>query len=98
MFEDRLVEQRIHTRRGATTVVSFALQMMLLGIVLLIPLIFTQLTANQRGYGEGVGSAATSASGGKSAAVGEGNAEDYAGDHPGAHPAAEGPAEDRAGE
>src|SRR5438445_827030 len=44
MFEDSLVESsgRIKTRRGVTTFLSFALQMLLLGILVLIPLIYTQ--------------------------------------------------------
>ena len=42
MFEDSLVDDRIRTHRGATTVLSFLLQVALVGIVLLIPLIFTQ--------------------------------------------------------
>ena len=42
MFEDSLVDDRIKTHRGATTVLSFLLQVGLVGIVLLIPLIFTQ--------------------------------------------------------
>jgi protein TonB len=42
MFEDSLVEQRIKTHRGATTVVSFLLQLALVAIIVLIPLIFTQ--------------------------------------------------------
>ena len=42
MFEDSLVDDRIRTHRGATTVVSFLLQVGLLAVVLVIPLIFTQ--------------------------------------------------------
>lgn len=42
MFEDSLVDDKIRTHRGATTVLSFLLQLGLVGIVILIPLIFTQ--------------------------------------------------------
>ena len=44
MFEDSLVESagRIKTRRGVTTFVSFGFQMLLLGIMVLIPLIYTE--------------------------------------------------------
>jgi protein TonB len=44
MFEDSLVESagRIRTRRGVTTFLSFALQMLLLGVLVLIPLIYTE--------------------------------------------------------
>jgi len=44
MFEDSLIESgnRLKTKRGATTVLSFVLQMMLLGILILIPLIYTE--------------------------------------------------------
>ena len=44
MFEDSLVESagRIKTRRGVTTFVSFGFQMLLLGVMVLIPLIYTE--------------------------------------------------------
>jgi protein TonB len=44
MFEDSLIESgnRLKTKRGATTVISFVLQMCLLGILILIPLIYTE--------------------------------------------------------
>jgi protein TonB len=44
MFEDSLIESgnRLKTKRGATTVLSFVLQMFLLGILILIPLIYTE--------------------------------------------------------
>ena len=44
MFEDTLIEStnRIRTRRGWTTIVSFALQIVAIVIVVLIPLIYTQ--------------------------------------------------------
>jgi periplasmic protein TonB len=43
MFEDSLIESgnKLKTKRGMTTVVSFLLQMFLLGILILIPLIYT---------------------------------------------------------
>jgi len=44
MFEDSLVESsgRIKTKRGWTTFLSFGLQMVLLGVLVLIPLIYTE--------------------------------------------------------
>ena len=44
MFEDSLVESPggIKTNRGLTTFVSFALHMLLLGVLVLIPLIWTE--------------------------------------------------------
>jgi len=44
MFEDSLVESsgRLKTKRGWTTFVSFAMQMLLLGVLVLIPLIYTE--------------------------------------------------------
>jgi periplasmic protein TonB len=42
MFEDSLIEARIKTRRGPATLVSFALEAILIGIVVLIPLLFTE--------------------------------------------------------
>ena len=44
MFEDSLVESsgRIKTKRGWTTFFSFGLQMLLLGVLVLIPLIYTE--------------------------------------------------------
>lgn len=42
MFEDSLIDTRIETRRGAATAVSFVLQILLVGIVVLIPLLFTE--------------------------------------------------------
>jgi len=43
MFEDSLIESggRLRTKRGATTVLSFVLQILLLCILILIPLIYT---------------------------------------------------------
>ena len=44
MFEDSLVESggRIKTKRGATTVLSFVLELLFLGVLVLLPLIFTE--------------------------------------------------------
>ncbi|HEV2717333.1 MAG TPA: energy transducer TonB, partial [Terriglobales bacterium] len=44
MFEDSLIESggRLKTRRGVTTFISFALQVMLIGVLVLIPLLFTE--------------------------------------------------------
>jgi periplasmic protein TonB len=42
MFEDSLIDDKIKTKRGAATVVSFVLQMVLVGIAVLIPLLFTE--------------------------------------------------------
>src|SRR5208283_3732702 len=50
MFEDSLVESggRLKTRQEATTAVSFVLQMTLLGILVLLPLIFTEALPKQQ--------------------------------------------------
>jgi periplasmic protein TonB len=44
MFEDSLIESggRLKTKRGATTALSFVLQVMLIGVLVLIPLLFTE--------------------------------------------------------
>ena len=44
MFEDSLIESggRLKTKRGATTAISFVLQVVLVGILVLIPLLFTE--------------------------------------------------------
>jgi protein TonB len=44
MFEDSLLESggRIKTRRGWTTLVSFLLQVLMIGVLVLIPLIYTE--------------------------------------------------------
>ena len=41
MFEDSLIESggRLRTRRGATTTISFVLQALLVGVLVLLPLI-----------------------------------------------------------
>src|SRR6201997_4446267 len=50
MFEDSLVESsgRIKTKRGLTTFLSFGLQMLLLGVMVLIPLIYTEALPKQQ--------------------------------------------------
>jgi len=50
MFEDSLVESagRLRTKRGWTTILSFALQAFLLGIMVLIPLIYTEALPKQQ--------------------------------------------------
>jgi protein TonB len=50
MFEDSLVESsgRIKTKRGVTTFVSFAVQIALLGVLVLIPLIYTEALPKQQ--------------------------------------------------
>lgn len=44
MFEDSLIESggRLKTKRGATTAISFVFQAFLVGVLVLIPLIFTE--------------------------------------------------------
>jgi protein TonB len=44
MFEDSLVESggKIKTKRGTTTVISFILEIIFLGVLVLLPLIFTE--------------------------------------------------------
>jgi protein TonB len=50
MFEDSLIESggRLKTKRGATTAVSFVLQALLVGVLVLIPLIFTEALPKQQ--------------------------------------------------
>ena len=50
MFEDSLIESgnKLKTKRGATTVLSFAIQVFLLGILILIPLIYTDALPKQQ--------------------------------------------------
>jgi len=49
MFEDSLIESagRIHTKRGWTTVVSVGLQAVAIGVMILIPLIYTEALPSQ---------------------------------------------------
>src|SRR6476660_1882384 len=44
MFEDSLIESggKLKTKRGWTSIVSFAIQLMIIGVMVLIPLIFTE--------------------------------------------------------
>jgi periplasmic protein TonB len=44
MFEDSLIESggRLKTKQGVTTLLSFVLQVMLIGVLVLIPLLFTE--------------------------------------------------------
>src|SRR6202795_2653400 len=44
MFEDSLIESggKLRTKRGLTTTLSFAFQVVLVGILVLIPLLFTE--------------------------------------------------------
>jgi periplasmic protein TonB len=42
MFEDMLIDDKIKTKRGRTTVMSFLLQACLVGVIVIIPLMFTQ--------------------------------------------------------
>jgi protein TonB len=50
MFEDSLIESggRLKTKRGATTAISFVLQALLVGVLVLIPLIFTEALPKQQ--------------------------------------------------
>jgi protein TonB len=50
MFEDSLIESagRIRTKRGWTTLLSFVLQVFLIGILVLIPLIYTEALPKQQ--------------------------------------------------
>jgi protein TonB len=50
MFEDSLIESggRLRSKRGATTVVSFIMQAILVGVLILIPLIYTEALPKQQ--------------------------------------------------
>src|SRR5262252_7854230 len=50
MFEDSLIESggKLKTKRGATTVISFTLQVLLVGVLVLIPLLFTEALPKQQ--------------------------------------------------
>ncbi|HEX3321555.1 MAG TPA: energy transducer TonB [Terriglobales bacterium] len=50
MFEDSLIESggRLKTKRGATTLISFVLQVLLVGVLILIPLIYTEALPKQQ--------------------------------------------------
>jgi protein TonB len=50
MFEDSLIESggRLRTKRGATTLFSFLFQVMLIGLLILIPLLYTEELPKQQ--------------------------------------------------
>jgi periplasmic protein TonB len=50
MFEDSLIESggKLRSKQGATTVVSFVLQGILLGVLILVPLIYTEALPKQQ--------------------------------------------------
>ncbi len=50
MFEDSLMESggRLKGKRGATTFISFVLQILLIGVLVLLPLIFTEALPRQQ--------------------------------------------------
>ncbi|HEY5176183.1 MAG TPA: TonB family protein [Terriglobales bacterium] len=50
MFEDSLVESggRLRSKRGTTTMISFVLQILLIGVLVLLPLIFTEALPRQQ--------------------------------------------------
>jgi periplasmic protein TonB len=50
MFEDSLIESggRLRTKRGATTVISFLFQIFLVGVLVLLPLLFTEALPKQQ--------------------------------------------------
>lgn len=50
MFEDSLIESggRLKTRRGAATTISFVVQAILVGVLVLLPLIFTEALPKQQ--------------------------------------------------
>jgi periplasmic protein TonB len=50
MFEDSLLESggRLKTKRGATTLLSFILEVVIIGILILIPLIYTEALPKQQ--------------------------------------------------
>ena len=50
MFEDSLIESggRLKTKRGATTLVSFILQVALVGVLVILPLVFTEALPKQQ--------------------------------------------------
>src|ERR1039458_4971477 len=50
MFEDSLIESggRLSSKRGTTTLLSFVLQILLIGVLVLLPLIFTAALPRQQ--------------------------------------------------
>ena len=50
MFEDSLMESggKIKNKQGATTAISFILQILLIGVLVLLPLVFTEALPKQQ--------------------------------------------------
>ena len=50
MFEDRLIESggKLKTKRGATTLISFLFQVALIGVLVILPLVFTEALPKQQ--------------------------------------------------
>src|SRR5437868_10215592 len=50
MFEDSLMESggKLKSKQGATTAISFALQIVLIGVLVLLPLVFTEALPKQQ--------------------------------------------------
>src|SRR5580765_7328509 len=50
MFEDSLIESggRLKTKRGITTVISFGLQVLLVAVLILLPLLYTEALPKQQ--------------------------------------------------
>jgi protein TonB len=50
MFEDSLIESggKLKTKRGATTLLSFILQVLLVGVLVIMPLVFTEALPKQQ--------------------------------------------------
>src|SRR5438105_4159166 len=50
MFEDSLIESggKLKTKRGVTTAISFGFQVMLIGVLVLLPLLFTEALPKQQ--------------------------------------------------
>ena len=50
MFEDSLIESgnRLRTKRGRTTTISFILEAIVIGVLVLIPLLFTEALPKTR--------------------------------------------------
>src|SRR5579862_2021290 len=50
MFEDSLIESggKLKTKRGATTLVSFLFQVALIGVLVILPLVFTEALPKQQ--------------------------------------------------
>src|SRR3954453_12146856 len=50
MFEDSLIESggKLKTKRGATTLFSFLLQVGLIGVLVILPLVFTEALPKQQ--------------------------------------------------